>query len=279
MLLSLALTGRAASATLDQLLPWLPANSLALGISYSTFLETHPDAKTPLIPDRPTDPQFNGEMFEGSGTSLLWIYVFAKGEIVSIDWASSVNVEGTLQVVRNALMKAHGQPTIESGARVDSRGSIARFVREVYRPTIEQDYVICLNATSEGVEVALTNEAVARKHGVNTTRQTYEEAAKAISSVVPPSEKPSALVDYLAAERAKADTPPPDANPKPPAPQPPTPSIPVPTARPSPSTPVAKVDESPASVVERKSPVWPWFVGILVIIGIAALALSRSRPT
>jgi hypothetical protein len=269
LVLSLLIAERLVSATLDQLLPWLSEPSLALGTSYSTFVETHPDAQNPLFPKRPKDGPFNGELFEGLGTDSSWIYTFARGELVSINWASAVNVEGTIKVVRDVLMRAHGQPVIETAARVDRRGSIARIVREVYRPTIDKDCVICLMATSEGVEVALTNEAIARKHGINTSRQTYEEAAKAISSVVQPSEKQSDLVDYLAAEREKAETPQPAANPKPPTLQPPTPSTPV---------AVAKAVESPAPLIERKAPVWPWLVGILAIIVVAAFELKSSRP-
>jgi hypothetical protein len=55
----------------------------------------------------------------------------------------------------------------------------------------------------------------------------------------------------------------------------PAPSTPVPTATPAPSIPAVTVAESPAPVVERKAPVWPWLVGILALIVIVALALKR----
>ena len=211
----------------------------------------------------------------------VFLYGFVDDKLSSVNWASGsrVNMAERFRAVRNELIRVHGQPTVETGARVDSLGSIARIVRDVYRPTIETDYMICLMATSEGIEVALTNEAIARKHGINMALQTYEEVTKAISSVVSPSEKPSDLVDYLAAERKKDETSQPDASPKPPTPQPPPPSTPVPAAKPLSSPPVAKVVESPALVIERKAPLWPWLVGILTIIVIAALALSRSRPS
>lgn len=48
-----------------------------------------------------------------------------------------------------------------------------------------------------------------------------------------------------------------------------------PNALPSPSTPVAVAAESPAPVVERKSVVWLWVVGILALISIIAVALKR----
>ena len=64
-----------------------------------------------------------------------------------------------------------------------------------------------------------------------------------------------------------------NATPPPPlTPQLRTPSAPVPTAT---STPVAKVGESPLLVVERKSPVWPWLVGILALVVIVALVFKR----
>ncbi len=70
--------------------------------------------------------------------------------------------------------------------------------------------------------------------------------------------------------------------PSPPAPAPtsvaatPSPATPVPSATPlaslQPTTPDA---QTPAPVVERKSPVWPWLVGILAFIAIIAVALKR----
>ena len=268
---------QALSATVEQLLPWLAPNTLALGSSYSAFVQTHPDAQNPLLSERPKDGTFNGEMLEGVGTNSPRIYTFAKGELVSIDWTSSVNVAGTLAVVRNALIQAHGQPTIETAARIDSRGSITRIIREVYRPTVDKDCVICLMATSEGVEVAVTNESIQRKHGIKTTRQTYEDGVRAVSAVVQPNEKSSQLVDYLAAERKKAEAPEPDANPKLPTPQPTVPSPTIPAASSSPSTPAANVAQRPLPVVEPKSPVWLWVLGIAVLVVIAAVASKRRK--
>ena len=54
----------------------------------------------------------------------------------------------------------------------------------------------------------------------------------------------------------------------------PAPSTPVPTATPTPSSPAPTVAESPAPP-ERKSPVWPWVVGIAALIAIVMLALKR----
>ena len=45
-----------------------------------------------------------------------------------------------------------------------------------------------------------------------------------------------------------------------------------PAASPSATTPVA---ETPAAPVERKSPVWPWVVGMLALVVIVAVALKR----
>lgn len=53
------------------------------------------------------------------------------------------------------------------------------------------------------------------------------------------------------------------------------PTTPVPTATPARSSPTPAIAESPAPVVERKSPVWPWLVGILALIAILALVFKR----
>jgi len=223
MLLALALTSllflaRATSATVDQLLPWVTSNSSDFGSLFSDFAKAHPTAQDISFNERPPGEPFNGGMSEELPDGSVFLYGFVDDRLASINWASGtrVNISEQVRAIRNDLLRTHGQPTVETGARVDSRGSIARIVREVYRPTIDKDYVITLLGTTEGVEVALTNEAIQRKHGIKTTRQTYEEAARAVSAVVQPNEKPSELVDYLAAERAKAETPQPDANPKPP---------------------------------------------------------------
>lgn len=52
---------------------------------------------------------------------------------------------------------------------------------------------------------------------------------------------------------------------------------PVPTATPAPSLPTPTVAANPAPVVEveRKSPVWPWVVGMLALVVIVAVALNR----
>ena len=46
----------------------------------------------------------------------------------------------------------------------------------------------------------------------------------------------------------------------------------APTASPVPTTPIA---QAPAVPVERKSAVWPWVVGIAVLIAILALVFKR----
>ena len=73
----------------------------------------------------------------------------------------------------------------------------------------------------------------------------------------------------------REQTPRPNATPLPPDPQPPTPATPVPTTAPAPPPPSPTVAESPAPVVERESPVWPWLVGILTLLAIVAFVLKR----
>ena len=214
-------------------------------------------------------------MFERLGDNTLWIYEFVNDELASIAWSSSVNIKETFGTVRGAHLQSHGQPAVEYAARVHSQSSIAKIVREVYQPPIAKDCVICLFATSDGVEVRLTDESIYRKHCLSTSRQSYEATVQALSKIAQPDANSSVFVDYLAAARTKAETPQPDASPQPPIPQPPTPSTPVPTAMPASALPSPAVAESPAPVVEGKSPLWPWLVGILALIVIAALALKR----
>ena len=265
------------AATLDQFLPWLTPNHLALGTPSSAFVKAHPLAQELFSNERRPGEPFNGGLAEKLPDGSIFLYGFADDRLASVNWAtgSRDRTAERLPAVRNALIRVHGQPTAEYAARVDSTGSIAHIVREVYRPTIDQDYVICLLGTSEGVEVALTNEELQRKRGIKTSRETYEEAVRAVSTVVKPNEQPSKLVDFLAAEREKAETPQPDANPKPPIPQPPTPSTQVPTTTLLPSTPVARIAESPAVAAEHRAPVWLWVIGIAALTVIALLARKR----
>lgn len=55
----------------------------------------------------------------------------------------------------------------------------------------------------------------------------------------------------------------------------PAPAPPVPNATPTLSSPAPTVVESPAPVVEHKSPVWPWVVGIAALTVIALLVWKR----
>ena len=49
----------------------------------------------------------------------------------------------------------------------------------------------------------------------------------------------------------------------------------VKSSTPAPSPTKPSVAESPAPAIERKSPVWPWLVGMLVLVVIVAVALKR----
>ena len=264
------------AATLDQLLPWLAPNALAFGTPFPELATARPLAKETFPADRRPGEPFNGVMSERFGDGSLMLYSFENNELAAINWGSGRVPKMTerLSSVRNALIRIHGQPVMEYAARVDRGGSIAKIVREVYRPTIDKDCIMHLVTTSEGIEVNVTDEAVYKRHGRTTARESYEEAVRSVSAVVQPNEKPSELVDYLAAERKKAETPQPDATPKPPIPESPSPKTPVPPATPLPSATVAKVPESPASPVER-APVWPWVIGTAALIAILALVFKR----
>jgi hypothetical protein len=102
---------------------------------------------------------------------------------------------------------------------------------------------------AEGYYKALTEEGLAERLLLSLN----VVASKNLTAVAPPA--------------------PPDATPiaSIPTPAPPVPNTP-PVASSSPTTPVV---ETPAVPVERKSPVWPWVVGILALIVIVTVALKR----
>lgn len=83
-----------------------------------------------------------------------------------------------------------------------------------------------------------------------------------------PKGKAVALVDAISPQ-----APPPTAAPA----AAPAPAPSVPTATPSLSSPAPTVAESPAPVVERKSPAWPGVVGIAALTVIAVLVWKRRR--
>ena len=268
MLVSLVPLTRGTSATIDQLLPWLEPNSLSLETSFDDFTKEHPTAKEIFFNDPQPGKPFNGGRVEHLPDGSLFAYGFLDDKLGSVDWASGsrVNMAERVRAVRNELIRVHGQPTVETNARVDSEGSIARIVREVYRPTVEKDYVITLMATSEGVEVALMNEAIQRKHGIKNSRETYEEGVKSISTVVSPSQEPSQLFDYLAAEREKPEAPQPDAKPKLLVEQLPTASTRI---------AAAKIIGTPVLSVEQRASIWPWIVGISAVLMVVVLVSKR----
>ncbi len=266
---SLTLVTHVFSAPLDQLLPWLEPNPLAFGTSFQSFVQAHPSAKEAFPNEHRLGESFNGEMSEEAGDRSLIISGFVNNELASIGWASSANLDESVQRIRNALLSTHGQPTLEYAARIDSQGSIAKIVREVYRPPVDKNCVVCLLATTDGgVEVDVKDEAIFRKYGRPTSRQTYEAAVQAASQVVQPNPKPSLIVDLLAKTRASA---------QPQVLVPPVPPVatPAPTETPARPSPTPTVAESPEAVVERKSAVWPWLVGMLVLVVIVAVALKR----
>lgn len=82
---------------------------------------------------------------------------------------------------------------------------------------------------------------------------------------------PVPIVDLLPKVAMASTTPTPA---KPPSTTP-VPTSAVPTATPAPSLPTPTVAANPAPVIERKSPVWPWVVGILTLVVIVAVALKR----
>lgn len=209
-----------------------------------------------------------------SDGSLL-MYVFINNELAGIAWASkkSERLDQTVLIVRNALVRAHGQPTIESAARLDSQGSVAKITREVYRPPIDKNCVVSLVATSEGVEVQIADETIYKKHGRPLLRQSYEEAVEAVSAVVKPTEKQSTIVDLLAASKVNAEGRQEAINPEPLSSE--LPATPSRAGTSGPSALVSTVAESPKLVAASKTPMWRWGIGIAALVVIIMLAFRR----
>lgn len=85
---------------------------------------------------------------------------------------------------------------------------------------------------------------------------------------------PVPIVDLLPKVTVASGTPTP-AEPSPPVPQPSKAATPAATATFAPSSPTSAVAENLAPVIERKSPVWPWVIGILALTVIAMLVWKR----
>jgi len=265
-------------ASVEQFLPWVTPNSLVFGTTFAVFCQTRSSATQFSMEEQKTGESFNGGMSETLPDSSILIYGFLNNNLESVRWAArpSTKIKGLLITVRSSLLETCGEPSSGTTGRIDSLGSVAQIVWEDYRPRADKDYLITLVATSEGIEVNLMNEAVAKKRGIKTTHETYEEVARAVSSLVKPEAKPSKLVDYLAADRVntqqskdeKSDPANRNAS-ELPLDSPPKASAPDNRNQTSPSL------ESPERT-KTSSPTWLWLFGVL-ILGVLAFIANALR--
>lgn len=203
-----SVTGHA--VTIEDHLPLLKPNLTELGTGFPEFLKAHPLAKDLSLSERKPGTLFTGMLSEDQSDGSLVLYGFTDNDLASLTWASKAtgNLPERLKIIRDEIIKLHGSPgQLEYAARMDSGGSIAKVAREVFRSKLNDKCVICLMATSGGIEVFLTDEGVFEKHGRLNTRQTYEDAVKEVGDPIPSNSNPSAIVDYLVATRADAQQP------------------------------------------------------------------------
>ena len=206
LLSALALLSSAHSASVEQFLPWVAPNSLVFGTTFGIFRQARPLTTQFSMDEQKTGESFNGSMLETLSDGSMLMYGFGNDNLESVRWAArpSNKIEGLLSIVRSSLLETCGEPASGTTGRVDSLGSVAQIVWEDYRPRADKEYLITLVATSDGIEVNLINESVAKMRGIKTTHGTYEEVVSAVSSLTQPEAKPSKLVDYLAVARGHA---------------------------------------------------------------------------
>jgi hypothetical protein len=264
------------AVTIEDHLPLLKPNPTELGTGFLDFLKTHPLAKDLSLTERKSGIAFTGMLSEDQPDGSLVLYGFTDNELASLTWASKAtgNLSRRLKIIRDEIIQLHGSPRqLEYAARMDSGGSIAKVAREVFQSKLNNKCVICLMATSGGIEVFLTDESVFEKHGRLNTRQTYEDAVKAVGDSIPSNSNPSTIVDYLVAARADAE--------QPKSTESQTPSL-KPIEAPPPSQP--KVSPKPTLSAEAlhepakpKSATWLWWLIGLSLGGLAFIANALRK--
>lgn len=281
LLLTLVFLTSAFSASIEQFLPWVAPNSLVFGATYAVFCQSRPSATQLSMVEQKSGEPFNGGMSEILPDGSMLMYGFRNDSLESVSWAArpSNKIEGLLMTVRRSLLETCGEPSSGTTGRVDSQGSVAQIVWEDYRPRANNDYLITLVATSEGIEVNLINESAAKMLGINTTHKTHEEVMRAVSSLIQPEAKPSKLIDYLEAARGDAQQ---SSNSK--------------LERSNTRTSEESLESPPKirATTDRKqassslkspeptqppSSTWPWLLGVLILCALAftANALRRRR--
>ena len=121
------------------------------------------------------------------------------------------------------------------------------------------------------------NLVIQTKDGNLTATRMSEEEVQTMfkqAGVPLPNPRPGQAAVEIEAMPKLDEPPPPQSSATPPVASR-APSTPIPIVIPRRLSPDPAVAESPASVVEHKSPLWPWLVGILALIVVGALVLKR----
>lgn len=138
-------------------LPWTDRAGIAIGMDRNSFEELLPSAKFASIDGYPEDPRVavTGPYIEGNPQERdqpFWSYYVTRDKLSSVTWAvasraaKDQHIVDELAKIRVSLIKAHGEPTVESGLRL-SRGTYSKIRQEVFRPKDSKTAII-LTATS-----------------------------------------------------------------------------------------------------------------------------------
>lgn len=280
LLLALLLSRSVAlSATLEQLWPWVSPHPLALGISFAEFKQARPAAISMDLSGKELKPgePFEGGLFEKLPDGSIFAYSFFEDKFVAANWGAPTSPENAklLLAVRKALLETCGEPIYGTTGRIKGRGGIARIVWEQYRPRIDNDYVITLNAASEnGIDVAMVRESDARKRNIKITPPTYEEVVQSLPASVQSGDSASVLVDLLNEARSgrlttSLEAPNSDSENKEPA----NPTVPQP---PAPEKPI-KQQPAPVTPVEETASSTGWLVVAVIVAALGLLGLLHKK--
>lgn len=275
---ALVLTSATAlSVTIEDHLPLLKPNLTELGMGFPEFLKAHPLAKDLSLSEHKPGTLFTGMLREDQSDGSLILYGFTDNDLASLTWASkaTLNLPEHLKIVRGEIIKLHGFPRqLEYAARMDSNGSIAKVAREVFQSKLNNKCIICLMATSGGIEVFLTDESVFEKHGRLNTRQTYEDAVKAVGDSIPLNSNPSTIVDYLVAARADDEQQKKSAETETASSK--TIEIPAQTSSAASPKPAPSAEPVPG-LTEPPSTSWLWWLGGLALVTLAFIANALRK--
>jgi hypothetical protein len=267
----------ALAVTIEDHLPLLRPNLTKLGTGFPEFIKAHPLAKDLSLSERKPGALFTGMLSEDQGDGELVVYGFTDDDLASLTWASKAagNVSERIKTVREEIVRLHGPPKkIEYAARMDANGAIGKITREVFQSKWDTECVICLMATSFGIEVELTDESVFEKHGRVNIRENYEDAVKAVGKAIPSDPNAFTVVDYLPAARDDAERPK-EAEPETPSPK----AIDVDPQMPLAGSSKPKRSAGPAAMITGRpstSLLW-WMSGPAVVALVLLAKVVRKR--